>query len=42
MIINDNNTSSIRGVIKAGFVVVPGEIKCDKIKRYVYLKEKQL
>ena len=42
MIINDNNASSIRGVIKAGFVAEPGEIKCDRIKRYVYLKEKQL
>lgn len=40
MIINDANTPSIRGVIKAGFITEPGEIKCDKMKRYLYVMEK--
>lgn len=37
MIINDSNTSSIHGVIKAGFITEPGEIKCDRMKRYLHV-----
>ncbi len=42
MIIDDNNTSSIRGVMKAGFVVELGEVERDKMKRYVHVEEKRL
>lgn len=38
MIINDLNISSIKGVIKAGFKEMPGEIIIDQFKRYCYKK----
>lgn len=40
MIIDDDNTPSINGVMKAGFKRLPGEIKIDRIKRYIYEMEK--
>ncbi len=39
MIIDDTNTPSIKGVAKAGFAVMPGEIIRDKFKRFVYVTE---
>lgn len=36
MIIHDTNKSSIRGVLKAGFKEIPGEIIVDTFKRYCY------
>ncbi len=39
MIVDDNNTASIRGITKTGFVAMPGEIKRDKLKRFVYITE---
>lgn len=40
MIIDDNNISSIRGGLKVGFVLQPGEVKRDKLKRYNYVRGK--
>lgn len=39
MIIDDINTASIRGVTKAGFVAMSGEIKRDRLRRFVYITE---
>ncbi len=37
MIIDDVNLPSIKGVIKAGFTVMPGEVKENKLKRFIYI-----
>ncbi len=39
MIIDDANIPSIKGAAKAGFEVMPGEIKRDRLKRFFYVTE---
>ena len=39
-IIEDTNAASIRGTSKFGFTVMPGEVKRDKFKRFIYIAEK--
>ncbi len=41
MIVADTNTPSIRGVLKAGFVKLPGKILKNKKKQYVYIPEER-
>ncbi len=41
MIVDDNNQSSIRGVTKCGFLVMPGCVKRSKMRRYIYVKGDQ-
>lgn len=38
MIVKDSNAPSIRGVAKAGFALLPGEIKRDFLKRRAYVE----
>ena len=39
MIIDDMNIPSIRGASKAGFKALPGKIRTNCLKRYIYLRE---
>lgn len=39
MIIYYNNNASIRGVMKAGFIQLPGKVHRDKFGRWLYKRE---